>query len=804
VTLSKGPEAADTSGTRAARTGKARRLRLGRGRTKDQQQRKHSPGSTQSVLAYEAMLDNGVAWLGDNAWSVTAEIGDVSYTAAPQEVQEATLNVWARWLNSFDPNIEVQQSVINTKVEADAFGRLSRMQLTGDDDDEWREEFNEHTRYKLSTSRGNVLTGRYLTFTLTREPDAGAAQQRLAAVLTEATTKLRDLGCQVRRLERAERLELLSTLVRPGAPFQWDEQDLTGKKTSTRDLIAPWTAEDKLDHLVLTSDGRQTFHTTVWLRRFPAWLSDRVVADLAEVRGDLVVTTHLRNYDSVEGLDLVNSQIANLEMQYLEEVKKAKKSNYSTDLIPHVLTKAREDAQDLRKDLESSNQRLWSTLTCIGISAPSKEALDELREKVTTKLRGHSCSGEIVSWMCLDGLRTVLPLGARRLPMERTLTTSVVAMMHPFAMQELMQPTGYFYGVNTKSGNPILADRTSNANGNGFFLGMSGYGKSQAAKAEILSTFLKTDDDIIIIDPEREYLVETEALHGQIVRVSPGGSTHINALEIDLDSAAENPITAKCTFVLHLVGALIGGADGLSSTMNGFIDRSTARLLRAYAQDPANLPMPTLTDLRDDLAGQEDPVARELAAALDIYTDGSLGAFAQQTNVQLDNRLTTYDISQLSSEMKVIGMAIILNQVWQRVTANRARNRRTWLYIDEFHMMFRVDGIAQDFLELYQVARKWGLMMSGITQNIEELLSNDVARFMIGNTDFLLLLNQAPGDADALREMLRMSETQREFFQGVQPGSGLLKSGNAYIPFDNQMLRSGRLYTMLSTKFGEH
>ncbi|WP_432565023.1 VirB4-like conjugal transfer ATPase, CD1110 family [Kineococcus sp. SYSU DK003] len=786
----------------AGRFGKLRKWRLGR-RNDDQPQRRHSPRSTQSVLAYEAMLDNGVAWLGDESWSVTAEIGDISYTAAPQEVQEKILNRWARWLNSFSPNVEVQQSVVNTQVESDAFGRMSRMQLTGDDDDEWREEFNKHTRHKLSASRGNVLTGRYLTFTLTHEPDAGAAQQRLAAVINETATVLRNIGCEVRRLERAERLELLSGLVRPGAAFQWDEQDLAGKKTSSRDLIAPWTVQDNLDHLVLTSDGRQTFHTTIWLRRLPAWLSDRVVADLADVRGDLVITTHLRSYDAAEGLDLVNGQIANLEMQYLDEVKKAKKANYSLDLIPHVLTKAREDALELRKDLEGSNQRLWSTQTCIGLSAPSKEALDALREKVTTKLRGHSCTGEVVSWMCLDGLRTVLPLGARRLPMERTLTTSVVAMMHPFAIQELMQPTGCFYGVNTKSGNPILADRTTNANGNGFFLGMSGYGKSQAAKAEILWTYLNTDDDIIIIDPEREYLVETQALHGQIIGVSPGGSTHINALDIDLDTTAENPITAKCTFVLHLVGALIGGADGLSSTMNGCIDRSTARLLRAYAADPDNVPMPTLTDLRDDLAGQEDPVARELAAALDIYTDGSLGAFAQQTNVQLNNRLTTYDISQLSSEMKVIGMSIILNQVWQRVTANRAQQRRTWLYIDEFHMMFRVDGIAQDFLNFYQVARKWGLMMTGITQNIEELLNNDVARYMIGNTDFLLLLNQAPGDADTLREMLRMSETQREFFQGVLPGTGLLKSGNAYIPFDNQMVQSGPLYKLLSTKFGE-
>lgn len=777
------------------------------GRRDKQKQKTHKHARTaQGMIPYQAMLPNGIAWLGEDRWSLTAELGDISYLIAPQTAQEEILNRWARWLNSFGGGTSIQFTIVNEVLDADSFGRLARMKLTGDDGDVLREEFNRHIARKLATTRGNVLTRRYLTFTLTGEENTDTAQDRLLRALTETTNRLRQLaehgGCTVRRLERPERLALLSALARRREPFAWTDDELAGGRARTKDAVAPWSVEDKGNHLIITAGARDTYHATVWVRRLPPWLSDRLVASLAEIRGDLIISLHLSPYDAADGLDLVHGQIANLEMQYLTEVKKASKQGYSTDLIPHTLLNARTEATELRRDLESSNQRIWGTITTVGLSADSKEELDGLVEQVTTALRSHSCAGEVVSSMMLDAFRAELPLGAKCLPMERTLTTSAVAVMHPFTTQELMEPRGLWYGANARSGNPVLAARTNAINGNGFVVGTSGGGKSHASKAEATSVLLTTDDDVIIIDLEREYISLCQRLGGQLVTVDAAGTTHINAMDVDLDSQADDPILSKSHFVLALMGALIGGNDGLIPTERSVIDRSTTSLLRAWAADPAQL-RPTLVSLRDDLAQNGGMEGQHLARALDLYTDGSLGAFAQTTNVDLNNRLVCYDIAELSPELKTIGMMIVLEQIWNRVTTNRAKGRRTWLYVDEFHMLFRTPYTAEHFLTFFKRARKWGLMITGITQNIEELLLNQHARLMLANSDFLLLLNQSATDAESLRQLLRMSEEQRDCFTGVDPGVGLLKSGSAWIPFDNEMDRKSDLYKLFSTKFGE-
>ncbi|WP_334138746.1 VirB4-like conjugal transfer ATPase, CD1110 family, partial [Corynebacterium variabile] len=420
------------------------------------------------MMPYEAMLPNGIAWLGEDRWSLTAELGDISYLIAPQTDQEEILNRWARWLNGFGGGVSIQLTIVNEVLDTDSFGRMARMKLAGDDGDVLREDFNRHIARKLATTRGNVLTRRYLTFTLAGEEDAEVAQDRLLRALVETGNKLRQLGgqggCSVRRLERAERLALISSLTRRHEPFAWSDDELAGGRTRTKDAVAPWSVEDRGDHLIVTSGARSTYQATVWVRRLPPWLSDRVIASLADIRGDLTISLHLDPFDAADGLDMVHGQIANLEMQYLTEVKKATRQGYSADLIPHTLLNARTEATELRRDLESSNQRIWATVATVGLSSDSKDDLDGLVEQVTTALRSHSCGGELVTSMMLDGYRTGLPLGAKCLPMERTLTTSAVAVMHPFTTQELMEAGGIWYGANARSGNPLLANRTKAIN----------------------------------------------------------------------------------------------------------------------------------------------------------------------------------------------------------------------------------------------------------------------------------------------------------------------------------------------------
>jgi len=365
-------------------------------------------------------------------------------------------------------------------------------------------------------------------------------------------------------------------------------------------------------------------------------------------------------------------------------------------------------------------------------------------------------------------------------------------------------PGGIWYGVNAQSSNALVADRTATTNGNGFILGTSGSGKSQSGKMEITNVFLsRPDDDIIVIDPEHEYEPLIEAFGGEVIRIHAGSSQRVNPLDIELNviTGDEDPINAKCEFVLTMLGSLVGGSMGLTPDQRSVADRSTLMLYRKYAADGG--PMPTLLELRDALNASGEEAGRDLARMLEIYTVGSLGGFSNRTNVNPQNRLISWDISKLGNEMRTFGMMVILDQIWNRVARNRAEGRRTWLYIDEFHLLFGNKYSADYFRSLYKRARKWGLIPTGITQNIEELLANQDARLMLANSDFLLLLGQNATDADSLCNLLHFSEEQRRFFTNVQPGHGLMKSGNAVIPMDARIPTDSILYDLFSTSFEE-
>lgn len=769
---------------------------------------KHAAKRTQQLLGYQAMLPSGVAWLGADEWSLTLRISDINYLAAEQSKQEAVVDRWARFLNSFGAGTRLEITVINRILDEADVAQLVQKPRTGDGWDEWRDDFNRIVRGKLASASRNTVTEKLLTITV-QEPDREKAEATLIRLGHETAAQLAALeeGCRADILARAERLEVLAHLLRPHELFTFDEATFeANKRLATADYVAPWVVEttDASGPLILHNGSGDTYHTSLWIRDYPVWLSDRLISELADIKCNLSVSLHLEPYDQAEGMSLVQRQIAELEMQTIAEQKKAQKQGYSEDLIPHRLQEATAEAKDLRSELESSNQKVFSTVMLIGVSGQTREDLDQNVKRAMTVIRKQSCVAEITSFMQHDALTTELPIGVRRVPMRRTLTTASAAIVVPFTTQELFVPGGNWYGVNAQSSNAVVADRTKTANGNGFILGTSGSGKSVFGKMEIANVFLsRPDDDIIVIDPEREYEPVISAFNGATIRVDTGSSDRVNPMDIELETAGEidDPITTKTQFVLSMVNVLIGGQDGLSAKQRSLVDRAAGTLYRRYAAERG--PMPTLVELRDALAASGDPDATELATTLEIYTTGSLGAFAQPTNVDVHNRLISYDISRLGSELRTFGMLVILDQIWNRVVRNRAQGRRTWLYIDEFHLLFSNPFSAEYFRSLYKRARKWGLVPTGITQNIEELLSNEDARLMLANSDFLMLLAQNATDADALCSLLHFSPDQRRYFTNVPQGHGLMKSGHAVIPIDGRIPTDSRLYSLFSTTFGE-
>ncbi|WP_259322992.1 VirB4-like conjugal transfer ATPase, CD1110 family [Bifidobacterium pseudocatenulatum] len=764
------------------------------------------PKSVKQLIGYDSMLRNGIAYLGDDRWSATVMFTDINYQLSPEEHQMEVIDRWAKLINSFDAGQSLQIAAYTRTRGMDEILRDITMPDHGDGLDAYRRDYNGLIAGKLETASRNTSTVKTLTVTI-QEPDRETAVSTLNALCTSLTAQMRAIDeCHATRLDRGQRLRLMAEILRPGEPFTFDERAFESMpgKPSTKDLVCPWSIDARdPTRLDVESESSRFRHRTLWISGLPPELSDQLVNDLTSIRARVNVSIHLAPYDRGESMTIVRRKNAEIKMQVMETRRKNRKQGLDPDDLPDDLADQQTQISELRDELSKTNQRLVNSMIVIGVSADTAEQLDLACKTVKAKVNAQSCKAESLKFMQIEGLTAELPLGSNPLPMKRTLTTNSAAILIPFTTQEVFEPHGLFYGSNARSGNPIVADRRAHMNSNGFILGTSGGGKSFTVKQELAGLYLNRDDEVIIIDPEREYLPLAQAFGGQIVQISAGSTTRINPLDIVLEETGDgDPVKEKTNNVVSMVGSLVGGNEGLNPVEKSLVDRCALNLYVRYREQGANpTEQPTLGDLRDMLEETGEAAGHELAVSLGSYTSGSLSGFNGQTNVDLNNRFTVFDVSGLTGELRTFGMMVVIDQVWNRVIRNRAKGRRTWLYIDEFHRFFGNQYSAGQFKDIYKRARKYGLGVTGITQNIEELLLDDDARLMLSNSDFLMLLSQNGSDADELCSLLKLSEEQRQFFTGVLPGQGLMKIGDAYVPFDGRIPSGGILYELYSTSF---
>ncbi|MDE1566304.1 ATP-binding protein [Actinotignum schaalii] len=754
-----------------------------------------APGSVQAKIPYEGLTQTGLAWLGGNTYSATLELSDVNYSLAPSEVQEGVIEKYARFLNSHLSGTHVQIQLINQVLDKETLARGVALAMRGDGLDGWRSEYNTLISSRLATGRNNCVSRKYVTLTIEAE-GVEEAKTTLSRMVTTASAALREIeGCQARQLNGGERLALMTYFLRPDAP-RFDYAQLLASNLTTKDVAAPLSLDVGRDHV----DAGGRLWQSLVLRDFPAFISDQLLAELADLPLDMAVSIHIGPLSQKKGLDLVKAQIAGMDIQRGNEQRRLLKQGLSSDLMPHELQASFEEATELRTQLERSNEKLFRTTIVIAVGADSEGELAGRVERVKTLAAKHSCNLETLRYMQLDGLGATLPLGVCRLPVFRTLTTGALAVMVPFTTAELMEDDGDFYGINARSKNLIVADRRRGMNANAFILGTTGSGKSQFAKFAMLQTFLRRPtDELLIIDPDREYVPLASVMGANRVIVSSSSPDSINPLEVDKRAGGES-IQEKCGVALSLLEVLLGGEAGLSASERSIIDRCVARLYRDYLNTDEAV-SPTLTDLYDALSRETDGEGRELARGLELYASGSASGFARATSINRDNRVTVFDTADLSRDVQTFGMMVVLEEIWGRIKTNRAAGIRTWVYVDEFHTLFANPHAAAYFEAMYKRVRKWGASMTGITQNIEELLGNKAARLMLSNSDGLFLLNQQATDGAALADLLKLSGEQAAFFTNQAPGKGLLRLGGVLVPFDNTMPSSSRLYELFSTKF---
>ena len=537
-------------------------------------------------------------------------------------------------------------------------------------------------------------------------------------------------------------------------------------------------------------------------------LNDRMLANFLDMESSLIVNLHIQSVDQVSAIKTIKRKITDLDRAKIEEQKKAVRSGYDMDIIPSDLATYGTEAKKLLQDLQSRNERMFLLTFLVLNTADSQRQLANNVFQASSIAQKHNCQLTRLDFQQEEGLMSSLPLGYNQIEIQRGLTTSSVAIFVPFTTQELFQDgkEALYYGLNALSNNLIMVDRKLLKNPNGLILGTPGSGKSFSAKREISNVFLVTNDDVLICDPEDEYAPLVTRMGGQVIRLSPSGKgvdgkpQYVNPMDINLNySDDDNPLALKADFILSLCDIVVGSKDGLQPVEKTVIDRAVRNVYRPYLADPVPEKMPILQDLYDELLRQPEPEAKRVAAALELYVTGSLNMFNHRTNVELENRLVCFNIKELGKQLKQLGMLVIQDQVWNRVTVNRAAGKTTRYYCDEFHLLLKGE-LASWSVEIWKRFRKWGGIPTGITQNIKDLLASREIENIFENSDFIYMLNQASGDRQILAKQLNISPHQLSYVTHSGEGEGLLFYGNVILPFLDRFPKDTELYRIMTTK----
>lgn len=763
------------------------------------------PQTAQQTIPYQRMWPDGICRVTDHYYTKTIQFYDINYQLAQNEDKEAIFEAWCDVLNYFSPNIKFQFSFVNTVASESAFEQSVIIPPQGDGFDDVREEYTQMLLNQVAKGNNGLQRTKYLTFGLEAE-NIKTAKPRLEHVELDLLNHLKRLGVKAEPMDGWERLRLMHSMLHmddPQAEFMFDWKWLAPSGLSTKDFIAPSGLYFK--------NGRRFYlggklASVSFLQIFAAELDDRILVKLLGLESSQIITMHVHSLDHVEAIKLVKSKISDLQRSKIDEQKKAVRSGYDIDILPSDLNTYTNDLNKVLQDLQNHNERMFMLTFLVMHTANSRKELDNILLQAKGIAQEKLCQLVPLDYQQEEGLIASMPLGYNPVEIERSMTTSSLAIFMPFVTQELFHNSseGLYYGLNALSNNVIIADRKKLKTPNGIILGTPGSGKSFSAKREIANILLITKDDVFICDPEGEYFPLVQCFGGQVIRISPTSGDYINPLDLNLNySDEEEPLRLKSDFVLSLCELVLGGREGVGPQEKSIIDRALREIYRPFLADPVPEKVPILGDLYEELLRMKEPEAAYVATALELYVTGSLNVFNHRTNVELNNRLVCFDIKQLGQQLKKLGMLIVQDQVWNRVTINRAMKKTTWYYIDEFHLLLREPQTAAYSIEIWKRFRKWGGIPTGITQNVKDLLASREVESIFENSEFVMMLNQAAGDRAELARRLNISKHQLSHVTQSGEGEGLLYFGNVIIPFVDRFPKNTELYSIMTTKPSE-
>lgn len=762
------------------------------------------PRTAQQSIPFQRMFEDGTCRVRSGYYTRTIQFQDINYQLAQQEDKTAIFEEWCSFLNFFDSSIRFELSFMDLSTDTESFERSICIPFQRDGFDDVRAEYSQMLRQQLAKGNNGLTKTKFLTFGIHGD-SMRQVKPRLEHIQNDLLNNFHRLGVLAQPLNGAQRLKLMHDMFHMDGPsrFCFDWKDLAPSGLTVKDAIAPTAFAFKTSR---TFQMGGIFGAVSFLSITASDLSDQLLKDLLDMDSSQIVTMHIQSVDQNKAIKTVKRTITELDRSKIEEQKKAIRAGYDMDILPSDLATYGRDAKALLKELQSQNERMFLVTFLVLNTGRTEQELENNVFQASSIAQKHNCSLCRLDYQQEQGLMSSLPLADNQIEIQRGLTTSSTAIFIPFTTQELYQSgkESLYYGLNSLSQNLIMVDRKKLKNPNGLILGTPGSGKSFSAKREITNAFLVTEDDIIICDPEAEYAPLVQRLKGQVIKISPNSTQFINPMDINSNySEEENPLALKADFILSLCELVVGGKEGLLPVEKTVIDRCVHLIYRRYFADPRPENMPLLEDLYEALLQQEEKEAHHVATALEIYVKGSLNLFNHRTNVDVNNRIVCYDIKELGKQMKKIGMLVVQDQVWGRVTANRSAGRSTRYYVDEFHLLLKEEQTAAYSVEIWKRFRKWGGIPTGLTQNVKDLLSSREVENIFENSDFVYMLNQAAGDRQILAKQLNISPHQLSYVTHSGEGEGLLFFGNVILPFVDRFPQELELYRIMTTKLGE-
>ena len=756
------------------------------------------PKSVQDYIPIQKMWEDGIFKVG-NRYTKTFRFDDINYAVASREDKEAMFLEYSELLNSLDSGVTTKITINNHCRNRVDFERSVLIPFKEDGLDIYRKEYNDMLLDK-ATGVNSITQEKYITISVHKK-DIDEARNYFARIGSELSSHFSKLGSVCTDIDGTERLRILHDFYRAGeeADFHFGMKESAKLGHDFKDYICPDSME-RADNYIKLGDK---YARVLFLKDFASYIKDSMVTELTDLNRNMMLSIDIIPIPTDEAVREVENRLLGVETNITNWQRRQNSNNNFSAVVPYDMELQRKESKEFLDDLTTRDQRMmFATITMVHM-ADTKEQLDNDTEELQSIARKHLCQLAVLRFQQTDGLNTVLPIGARKINALRTLTTESLAVFMPFKVQEILHDGGIYYGQNSISNNMIVANRSFLLNGNSFILGVPGSGKSFTGKNEIVNLMLSGDADIIVIDPEREYSRLIEAMGGATIKISATSNNHINAMDMNSEYGdGANPVTLKSEFILSLCEQLIG-ANNLGPMQKSIIDRCTATVYRDYQQRGYTGKAPTLKDFRAELLKQKEPEAKEIALAIELFTDGSLNTFAKETNVDVDNRLICYDILDLGKQLLPIGMLVVLDNILNRITANRAKGKHTFIFIDEIYLLFQHEYSANFLFTLWKRVRKYGAYCTGITQNVDDLLQSHTARTMLANSEFLIMLNQASTDRLRLAELVNISDMQMSYITNVEAGRGLMKVGSALVPFFNKFPKQTKLYKLMTTKPGE-